>query len=424
MSYDWNQPEAALLHLHQGVQFQDETLRDGLQCPSVHDPPVEAKLEILHLMEALGIHGADVGLPGAGPRALADTTRLVAEIADQRLALKPSCAGRTHRADIDPIAQVADRTGVVLEADLFLGSSPIRLYAEGWDLDRLLRMTDEAVSYAVQRGLEVMFVTEDTVRSHPQVLRRLYTTAIECGARRICLCDTVGHATPEGVEALVSLAREIVAASGEDVQIDWHGHRDRGLDVINTLTALQAGVHRIHGTALGVGERVGNTPMDQLLLNLKLLGVIDNDLRRLPDYVQTVSRAYRVPLPPNWPALGADVYRARSEVACEASLQALLRGDAELAERLWSAVPASLVGRELCPDVGPGSGESTVRWWLHQRGLEAGPEEVGRVLTRARQAGRTLEVEEILEEVRGGSPTHRVLRRPLRVPSRREDHGG
>lgn len=307
--YDWNQPQAALFGLRTRVQFQDETLRDGLQCPSVTDPPIEAKLEILHLMEALGIHGADVGLPGAGPRAQADVLRIVREIVDHKLKLKPSCAGRTLPVDIDPIVAIADATGKTLEADLFIGSSPIRQYAEGWDVDHLLRTTEKAVTYAVERGLEVMYVTEDTIRSRPETLRRLYTTAIECGACRICLCDTVGHATPRGVSALVRFMREIVAETGEKVAIDWHGHRDRGLSVPNTLAALAAGADRIHGTGLGIGERVGNTPMELLLLNLSRLGIITNDLTRLPDYVAAVARHCEVEIPKNWPLQPAEAVR-------------------------------------------------------------------------------------------------------------------
>jgi 2-isopropylmalate synthase len=343
--YEWNQPDEALLGCRPPIEFQDETLRDGLQCPSVVDPPIEAKLEILHLMVSLGIHGADVGLPGAGPRAVHDVTRIVEEIRDRRLPIKPSCAGRTLKADIDPIADIADKTGVVLEADLFLGSSPVRQYAEGWRVEQQLKIVDEAVTHAVRRGLEVMFVTEDTIRSHPETLRRLYTTAIECGAQRLCLCDTVGHATPAGVRALVRFIREVVSDTGARVAIDWHGHRDRGLDVANTLAAVEAGVDRIHGTALGIGERVGNTPMEQLLLNLRLAGVIKNDLSRLPDYVDAIHRHCQVPLPENWPALGRDSFMVVSSDRQRLIHDALERGRLEMAESLFSSVPPSMVGR-------------------------------------------------------------------------------
>lgn len=346
-TFDWNQPDEALFRSHRRIQFQDETLRDGMQCPSVVDPPIDAKLKILHLMESLGIHGADVGLPGAGPRAVEDVTRIVTEIVEQKLNIKPSCAGRTLVADIDPIVGIADKTGKVLEADLFLGTSPVRQYAEEWTLDKQLKIVEEAVSYAVGRGLEVMFVTEDTIRSHPNTLRRLYTTAIECGACRVCICDTVGHATPSGVRSLVRFIRQIVLDTGKDVKIDWHGHRDRGMDVINTLAAVEAGADRIHGTALGIGERVGNTPMEFLLLNLKLAGAITNDLTWLPEYVQTVHKHCGVPLPYNWPVLGRDVFKVISETRHRAIQDALERGQLHLAEQIFSAVPPSLVGRKL-----------------------------------------------------------------------------
>lgn len=346
-SYDWNLPDETFLRAHGSIQFQDETLRDGLQCPSVVDPPIEAKLEILHLMEQLGIQGADVGLPGAGPRAVADVTRIVEEIRDKKLHIKPSCAGRTLKVDIDPIADIATKTGVVLEADLFLGTSPVRQYAEEWTLDKQLKIVDEAVTYAVSRGLEVMFVTEDTVRSHPDTLRRLYTTAIECGATRICLCDTVGHTTPDGVRALIGFIREVVRDARRPVKIDWHGHRDRGLDVINTLTAVECGVDRIHGTALGIGERVGNTPMESLLINLKLAGAIRNDLTYLPEYVKAVHLHCQVPLPHTWPALGEDAFTVISASRQQVIHDALERGLPSLAEQLFSSVPPSMVGRKL-----------------------------------------------------------------------------
>ena len=287
------------------VELQDETLRDGLQCPSVTDPPIEQKLEILHLMERNGIHGADVGLPGAGPRAVEDVTRIVNEIVEQRLKIKPSCAGRTLAVDIEPIADIANKTGKVLEADLFIGSSPIRQLAEGWDVDRLLRITEKAVTHAVNLGLEVMYVTEDTIRSNPETLTRLYRTAIECGAKRICLCDTVGHATPRGVTRLVKHLKALVEQTGEEVAVDWHGHRDRGLSVANTLAAAEAGVDRIHGCALGIGERVGNTPMELLILLLEDLGWMSPDHQTLADYVRLVSNACGVAIPKEWPVEGA-----------------------------------------------------------------------------------------------------------------------
>lgn len=376
MEFDWNLPDSALLGLNKSVQLQDETLRDGLQRPSAFDPPIEAKLEILHLMEALGIHGADVGLPGAGPRAVADVTAIVNEIVRHNLKLKPSCAGRTLKVDIQPIVDIAQKTGKVLEADLFIGSSPVRQYAEDWTLEKMLKVTEEAVSYAVEQGLEVMYVTEDTIRSHPETLRRLYTTAIDCGAIRICLCDTVGHATPDGVRALVRFVQGVVRETGKSVKIDWHGHRDRGLGLANTLAAVEVGVDRVHGTALGIGERVGNTPMEHILVNLKLLGVLENDLSRLQDYVDAVSRHCRVPLPHSWPALGRDSFRSTSPRSAERLVELYELGERQLFESSFSAVPAGPLGRKTEFAVGPRSSLENARGYLLQSERPGTPEEL------------------------------------------------
>jgi isopropylmalate/homocitrate/citramalate synthase len=272
--YDWNTLAGSFDYsTRRGVQLNDETLRDGLQSPSVHDPAIEDKIRLLHLMSELGIASADIGLPGAGPRAVRDVEALAREVVDSRLAIQPNCAARTHRNDIQPIIDVSQKVGISIEAATFIGSSPIRQYAEDWTLDRMLRATEDAVTFAVENGLPVMYVTEDTTRATPEVVKALYRTAIECGARRICVCDTVGHATPHGVRQLIRyVLDEVVKPTGEDVKVDWHGHRDRGLAIPNCLAAIEAGAHRIHGTALGIGERCGNAEMDLLLVNLKLLG--------------------------------------------------------------------------------------------------------------------------------------------------------
>ncbi|MGQ0563128.1 MAG: 2-isopropylmalate synthase, partial [Gemmatimonadota bacterium] len=284
--YDWNQAGDAFdFGPRRGVELDDETLRDGLQSPSVLDPPIAAKIEILNLMVELGIHTANIGLPGAGPRAAGDVRALALELARNRLPLAANCAARTLRADVEPIARIASEAGIAIEACTFIGSSPIRQYAEDWTIGRMLRVSEEAVRFAVSEGLPVMYVTEDTTRARPEVLKQLYTLAIECGASRVCIADTVGHATPHGVRQLVRFVREqIVEPTGKNVKIDWHGHRDRGFGLANTLAANEAGVDRVHGTALGIGERVGNTEMDLLLVNLKLLGLHDADLTALPRY--------------------------------------------------------------------------------------------------------------------------------------------
>lgn len=394
--YDWNRRADAAVTRPTTVELDDETLRDGLQSPSVRHPPVEKKIEILHLMEQLGIDCADIGLPGAGPHVAADVLRLAQEIADQRMRILPDCAARTVIADIEPIIDIAQKVGRPIEVSTFIGSSPIRQYAEDWSLDMMLRATEEAVTFAVRHELPVMYVTEDTTRAHPETIRQLYTTAIRCGARRICVCDTVGHATPEGVRALITYVRQIVQETDPSVKIDWHGHQDRGLGVINSIAALEAGAHRLHGCALGIGERSGNTPMDQLLINLQLKGYINRDLRPLTAYCQTVSEACGVPIPFNYPAMGRDAFRTGTGVHAAAVIKAFKKGDVRLANAVYSGVPADLVGREQEIEIGPVSGKSNVIYWLEKRGWEVTDERVEKILSEAKRRDRILTEEEIM----------------------------
>ena len=398
--YDWNLIGESEPLTDKRVLLDDETLRDGLQSPTVSDPAIEDKIRLLHLMEELGIQMLDIGLPGAGPRAYADTLALAQEIARSRLKIRPNCAARTTIQDIDPIWDIADKTGVTIDAATFLGSSMIRQYVENWTMDDLLRKTEEAVTYGIKRGLPVMYVTEDTTRAFPETIKRLYVTAINCGARHIVLTDTVGHATPAGVRALVRfVVDEVVRPSGEEILISWHGHNDRGLSVINSLAAVQAGADVIHGCALGIGERVGNTPMDQVLVNLKLLGAIDQDLIKLKDYCEVASRACRVVIPPGYPVFGSDAFRTATGVHAAAVIKAFRKGETELANTVYSGVPSHLFGLEQVIDIGPMSGRSNVIFWLEKRGIQPTEDRVTAIYEKAKKSDRLLMTEEVLEAI-------------------------
>jgi 2-isopropylmalate synthase len=397
--YDWNRAGGAALPACGRVELDDETLRDGLQSPSVRSPSVEHKLQILHLMEALGIDSADIGLPGAGSHVVQAVTRLAREIASSGMKLRPNCAARTVSADILPIIEISQRVGIPIEVACFIGSSPIRQYAEDWDLDRMLRLTEDAVSLAVREGLPVMYVTEDTTRAHPDHIRQLYTAAIRAGAKRVCVCDTVGHATPNGVQNLIRFVSNLVREVNAEVKVDWHGHQDRGLGVTNALWALEAGAHRVHGCALGIGERVGNTPMDQLLVNLQLLGWINRDLTRLNDYCAAVSEATGVRIPDNYPVVGRDAFRTGTGVHAAAIIKARKKGEDWLADRVYSGVPASMVGRRQVIEIGPMSGLSNVQCWLENHGIEPRPELAEAIFRRAKESDQVLSDEEILAVV-------------------------
>ena len=392
--YDWN---TLGLDAPAGprVMLDDETLRDGLQSPSVRCPDIDEKLRILHLIDALGIDTANIGLPGAGPHVVRDVERLAREIVDAKLNVAANCAARTLAADIQPIAEISQRVGLKIEACTFIGSSPIRQYAEDWPLEKLQRLSEEAVSFAVKEGLDVMFVTEDTTRADPDSLRALYSTAIRAGAKRVCIADTVGYATPHGAAAVTKFIASVVEECGGGVGIDWHGHRDRDFAIANSLAAIGAGATRVHGAALGIGERVGNTPMDTLLVNLVLMGYLERDLSKLGEYVSAVSDACRVPIPANYPVLGRDAFRPATGVHAAAVIKAVKKHDEALVDAVYSGVPASMVGRAQEIEIGPMSGKSNVVYWLESRGLNAGEERVDRIFEAAKKSATVLTEEEI-----------------------------
>ncbi|HVY45483.1 MAG TPA: 2-isopropylmalate synthase, partial [Minicystis sp.] len=248
-----------------GVKVVDETLRDGLQSVSGYNAPVALKIDLLHAMASVGVDVVSVGLPAAGARNAEDCYLLCREIAGAKLPLVPTGAARTVASDVQGIARASERAGLPIEVYSFIGSSPIRQQVESWDVAFLVACVRAAAKEARAANLPFCLVTEDTTRSHPDVLRELFKAAVDEGASRLCLCDTTGHVTPYGVEELVAFARRELDAMGvTHVELDWHAHNDRGLSVATALWAASNGVERVHGTGLGVGERVGNTSLELL----------------------------------------------------------------------------------------------------------------------------------------------------------------
>jgi isopropylmalate/homocitrate/citramalate synthase len=394
--HDWNTYTGAEIPATHHVALNDETLRDGLQNPSVRDPSIAEKIEILLLMESLGIDTVNIGLPGAGPRAYADTEALAREIVTSRMKIRPNCAARTLKNDIQPIIEISEKVGRPIEAATFLGSSPIRRLVEDWTVDHLQRTTEDAVKFATSAGLPVMYVTEDTIRTDPATVITLYSTAIRAGARAVVLCDTVGHATPRGAHNLVNFViEEVVKPSGEEIRVDWHGHNDRGLAIANSLAAIAAGADQVHAAALALGERVGNTPMELMLVNLRLLGLIEQDLSKLKQYSEAVSKATHTPIPPNYPVVGRDAFRTATGVHAAAIVKAYKKGDQELANSIYSGVPSHLFGLEQIIEIGPLSGRSNVLYWLEKRNVPATDELVDRIFAAAKQAERIMTEVEI-----------------------------
>lgn len=399
--YDWNRIKKVSPISQNKFELLDETLRDGIQSPSVTDPTIEQKIELIHLMEAIGVGAADIGLPGAGRRAQADVEALVTEIRDSKLKLKPTCAARTVVADIQPVAEISQRVGIPIEVYAFIGSSPIRLFAEGWTVDTVIEHMQGAVEFAVKENLEICLVTEDTSRSRPSDLDPLFRRAIDLGVKRLCLCDTVGHATPDGIANLFDWVQSLLRGIGaKDVELDWHGHNDRGLAVTNSLRAIEAGAARVHGCGLGVGERVGNASIDQILMNLKLLDEWDHDLSSLLLYCQAVSRACHVDIPYGYPMAGADAFRTGTGVHAAAIIKAHKKGDHFLADRVYSGVPAGMFGRHQEIEISHMSGMSNVLFWLDSRRLPTDEKLTRAIFEKAKSGSRLLSEEEIMAIVR------------------------
>jgi 2-isopropylmalate synthase len=398
--HDWNLIEPPPVPSQ--IELNDETLRDGLQSPSVIDPPLEKKIEALHYMAQLGVTNANIGMPCTSPMIKESTLQLAQVIAKERLPIRPNCAARTVVSDVQTIVEISQAVGIAIDVSTFIGSSPIRKLAEGWDLDRMLHSTEEAITFAVKHNLPAMYVTEDTTRAQPQVLKKLYGTAIQCGAYRLCIADTVGHITPHGVRALVRFFKKEIVGRRKGLKIDWHGHNDRGLAVANSLAALEAGADCVHGTILGIGERVGNTSLDQLLVNLKLLGWIDSDLSVLPQYCRLVHEFCGAPLPFNYPVMGRDAFRTSTGVHAAAIIKAKEKGDEFLANRVYSGVPAELFGRQQEIEIGPMSGQSNVIHWLRSKGIDPKPSLVERLLQCAKNSPKVLSEQEILSILQQG----------------------
>ncbi len=346
-------------------------------------------------MHAIGVDNADIGLPGAGPHVQKTVEALAREIVNSKLSVAPSAAGRTHENDIKPIIEISQRVGIPIEADLFIGSSPIRQFAEEWGIDWVIEQSAKAVRFAVSNGIPVMYVTEDTIRAKPEDVEKLYIAAIDAGAARVCVADTVGHATPWGTRNLVSFVRKLVDRLNPNVKVDWHGHEDRGLGVINCVAALEAGADRVHGTAGGIGERVGNTPIDLLMVNLKLMGWIDNDLSQLGKYVSFVADAVKIPLADKYPVFGKDAFRTGTGVHVAAIIKARKKGSEWLADRVYSGVPAGMFGLKQIIEVGPMSGLSNVIYWLDANGYPQEEALAKEIFQLAKSTNRVLTEDEL-----------------------------
>ncbi|MFC7979731.1 LeuA family protein [Streptomyces cinereoruber] len=370
-----------------GLLF-DETLRDGLQAPNVINPGLEQKLRIVDHMVRSGIRAADLGFPGSDPAAARECLEIARHVAARRHPLSLGYAGRTHPADVHAICEIAHQAQLPVDAYVFIGVSPIRQYVEDWDVASVERTIREAVRSCDREGVTFVLVLEDTVRCTPEVLTRIYDVAIDTGVTRLCLCDTVGVAVPTGTAALIRWTRYHFAERGHAMALEWHGHNDRGLALANSLTAHALGCARVHGTILGIGERTGNASLDQLVLNRVLDGGGHHDLMAIRAYAEYAEDVLGVPIPQNYPAFGADVFKTSAGVHAAAILKAHEKGDTLLKDAVYSSVPAALLGREQDVLIDEASGANNVRYWLTTRGFDSGEDALVKAVLEKAKAGR------------------------------------
>jgi 2-isopropylmalate synthase len=205
--------------------------------------------------------------------------------------------------------------------------------------------------------------------------------------------------TPNGVRQLLTFIQdEVIPDAGvkrRDIEVNWHGHQDRGLGVANNLAAVEAGADVIHGTALGVGERAGNAPLDQTLVNLSLMGVIDNDLTLLAEYMEKAHEYVEVALPRNYPVFGADAFETGTGVHASAVIKAMKKGDNWLADRVYSGVPAADFGLEQVIRIGHMSGRSNITYWLEKNSYDITDELVAHLFDVAKSQRRLMEDKEV-----------------------------
>jgi 2-isopropylmalate synthase len=351
------------------IELNDETLRDGLQAPGIKQPSLKEKIKILDCIHSLGIDAACIGFPAAGPAMMKHLESMLRHINKKCLTFRVACAARTVQDDIAPIVELSQKFGLSIDANVFVGCSPIRQLVEHWDLDHIVKLVKDAVSFAVNNNIPVCFITEDTTRSKPEHLKRIYETAVEYGAYRVCLCDTVGSATPSGTMDLVGYVKGFLASHSKHIYLDWHGHNDRGLGMANALAAIEAGVDRVHATGLGLGERSGNTSMEQLLINLKLMNLKTFSSIQLKSYCDAVSLGCGYDIPINLPVVGSKVFSTASGVHAAAIIKAQKMDSYWLADRIYSSVPASELGFEQTIEISPMSGKSNVIYLLQKHNI-------------------------------------------------------
>jgi 2-isopropylmalate synthase len=372
--HKWNPDTEILKRLYQEALVVDETLRDGLQGYLNRQPSIEEKIQFLEMMHSLGITDLALGFPAGNPGDMPDLAR---HIIQRKFQFNPYALARIVESDIDAIDEIAQETGLSIAVMLFVGSSPIRAFVEGWDFKEKGLQVEKMIKYAHSKSLEVIFATEDTTQSQHETIERLYKTALDQGVKRLLIADTVGAAEPNDVRVIINYFKNEIMNGFSGIELDWHGHNDLGLAVANSLQAIQSGVKRVHGTVRGIGERAGNAALEQLIYNMYKHGNNRYNLQELRTYDRLVSDSTSEgDLSPRQPIVGDKIFTTRSGIHTSAILAALELGGPELADLIYSSVSAGALGREQEFELNEYSGSAGVKHELAKLPDIAIPEEL------------------------------------------------
>lgn len=400
--YDWNNHDIQN-RVSKKIEINDETLRDGLQAVSFSSFSLEQMYQFIEDANKLQITTINLGMPGAGDLSFNRVRMLAKYISERKLNIKMNVACLAKIEDVQLVEKIMDEIGQQIEICIFIGASSIRRFVEDWTLNDVISKLEPAVKRAVKTKSPVMLVTEDTSRTSPEDLELIYKSFANNGINRICVCDTVGYNTTYGVSQLIKFVKNTIEKTGCNIKIDYHGHNDRGLALSNALTAIDCGVDRIHATALGIGERCGNCSMEQLLINMKLNGYYNGDLLLLNDYISLISKANKIEIPETYPGFGKNAFRTQSGIHSAAIIKAKKKGLYDIANTIYSSVPAELIGRVQEIELGPMSGKSNVCYILDKYNIEKTDKNISFLLEKAKSSNHVFssqEIESIIAEMK------------------------
>ncbi|MFI9422205.1 LeuA family protein [Streptomyces achromogenes] len=377
------------------VEIEDDTLRDGLQASFIRKPTVEEKAELFRMSAGIGARHAVVGFPASSPAEFSDSRRLLSVIRDDGLPLMPWFLGRAVREDLEPMLRLRDHFGADVGAAFFIGTSPIRRHVEKWDMAQIMERITGTMEYLEKVGLPFSFSVEDASRTPPDELRDMVELAVRYSAYSIAVCDTVGESTPAGVHRLVGFVKSLIKDRGSHVKILWHGHNDRGLGLANSIAAVEAGADIVGGAFLGIGERSGNTALEQVIMYLYQNGVGNFDVKNLIPYLKKLSAATEFPIPVNMPLVGQQAFATCTGTHAAAVLKAAEIGT-DFEDYVFSSIPASELGAVQDIGVGPTSGMANATYVLRKGNMDSSEGTAEALLAHAKTQHRLMYEDEIV----------------------------